>query len=270
MASRRLTVALLVAILGALPAWAGPQHVAFLTDLTVDGPVDGDVVAFAGDVILGPNARVRGNVVAFHGSVRRHAGAQVDGRALAISSFAGFDIVQAGQTDPRFGPAVVLLSMGGWLTAATLLAFLLPGRLRYGVWLFPHLGVKVVVVGVLLYATFIAACVAALGFGVRLGLPLIVTLVVAFLAAKAVGLTILGGSLGVWMLRLVRAAPPLTLEVVVGVTVLLLVRFLPVVGGLVWEGVSIVAVGAGLFTALTALQPVPPALSHGAPSGEPR
>jgi len=269
MASRRLTVALAVLILGAVPAAASPQHVAFLTDLTVDGPVDGDVVAFAGDVILGPNARVTGNVVAFHGTVHRHAGARVDGRALAISSFAGFDIVQAGQTDPRFGPAVVLLSMGGWLTAATLLAFLLPGRLRYGVWLFPHLGVKVVVVGVLLYLTFVAACVAALGFGARLALPLIVTLVVAFLAAKAVGLTILGGTLGSWMLRVIRAAPPLTLEVVVGVTVLLLVRFLPVVGGLVWEGISIVAVGAGLFMALTALQPVPPALSHGAPTGQP-
>jgi hypothetical protein len=267
MASRRLTVAAIALLLGALPAWASPQHVALLTDITVDGPVDGDVVAFAGDVVLGPHARVSGNVVAFHGTVLRHADARVDGRALSISSFAGFDIVQAGEADPRFGPAVVLLSVGGWLTAATLLAFLLPGRLRYGVWLFPHLGVKVVVVGVLLYLTFIAACVAALGFGAQLAPPLIATLVVAFLAAKAVGLTILGGSLGAWLLRAVRAAPPLTLEVVVGVALLLLVRFIPAVGGLAWEAMSIVAVGAGLFTTLTAFRPASGALTHGAGVG---
>lgn len=261
MASRRLTLLAVALVIGSSPVWAGPQHVAMLSDLTVDGAVDGDVVAFAGDVYLGPEARVTGHVVAFHGTVHRDPGAHVEGRALSISSFAGFDIVEAGESDPRFAPAVVLLSMGGWLTAATLLAFLLPGRLRYGVWLFPRLGLKVVAVGVLLYLTFIAACVAALGFGPGLAVGLIATLVVVFLAVKAVGLTVLGGALGGWMLRAVRSAPPLTVEVAVGVAAMLLVRFVPIVGGLVWEAVSIVALGAGVFTALTALRLASPAVS---------
>jgi hypothetical protein len=127
--------------------------------------------------------------------------------------------------------------------------------------LFPRLGLKVVAVGVLLYLTFIAACVAALGFGPGLAVGLIATLVVVFLAVKAVGLTVLGGALGGWMLRAVRSAPPLTVEVVVGVAAMLLVRFVPIVGGLVWEAVSIVALGAGVFTALTALRLTSPAVS---------
>ena len=145
--------------------------------------------------------------------------------------------------------AVRMLTSGGWLVVTTTLAFAMATRLRYGVWLFPRLGLKVLVLGTAAGVTFFAAVVAALGLGPTLGVPMAAALTVVFFALRAVGLTVIGGSIGGVVLRHRFGHPlPLTAEVFVGVTLLLLVRFVPLVGGVLWTLCSLAALGTAILT----------------------
>ena len=137
-----------------------------------------------------------------------------------------------------------LLTSGGWLLVTTALAFLLPTRMRYGMWMVPVLGFKVVFLGVMVGLTLVAALVAVLGLNPALGVSLATAVMVAFFAGKAIGLTVLGGWAGAVVLRRwIRHPLPITLEVFVGMLVLLALRFLPVIGGTLWIMVSLTALG---------------------------
>ena len=69
-----------------------------------------------------------------------------------------------------------------------------------------------------------------------------------FLLGKAYGLAVLGGVLGMFVMRRLGSRRlPLTASVFIGVGLLLLTRMLPAVGELAWTVVSITALGAGVF-----------------------
>ena len=130
------------------------------------------------------------------------------------------------------------------MLVTTGLAFLFPARMRFGVWALPAVGMKVVALGMLTGLTIVAALIAALGLGPGLGVPLVAGLMVVFFAAKAVGLTVLACWLGsVLIQRCSRHPAPISLEVFVGVLVLLGLRFLPVVGDTAWIIISLIALG---------------------------
>ncbi len=262
-----LTTLVICWSLGNAPVEAAPSLTAVLADLVVDGPVDGDVVVFAADLVLGENARVTGDAVAVGGSIRleagaevgRHvlavlgttevaAGATVDGRVLSFASLGSLAEHQgAGPSSPRVSVAVRLLGSGGWLLVTTGLAFLFPIRLRYGAWALPPLSYKVPALGALVALTVTASLVAALGLGPALGVPLIAGLMVVFFAGKAAGLTVLSCAAGAWVLRRWLHHPlPITLEVFVGMLVLLALRFLPFAGETLWSLLSIMALGASI------------------------
>ena len=240
------------------PAEAGPSETAVLSDLAVDGEVDGDVVVFGADLVLGANARVTGDAVAVGGDVRVASGAEVGrhvlavlgsaevsstadigGRVLSFSSLASLaQRPGVAPTSPRVSVAVRLLASGGWLLVATGLAFLFPVRMRYGAWALPPLGFKVPALGFLVALTVTASLFAALGFGPVLGVPLIAGLMVIFFAGKALGLTVLSCVVGSAVLRRWLHHPlPISLEVFVGMLALLGLRFLPVAG----EALSVVS-----------------------------
>jgi hypothetical protein len=271
-AERRLIVALVVAVAAAAapPVAATPRTTVF-NDIVVNERIDGDVVAFEADVLLGPNADVEGDVVVVSGHLRldpnarvgRHVltifgtldaapEARVGGRVLAFSSLSNV-LLRPGQRTPlHVDLAVRLLTSGGWLLITTGLAFVWPTRLRYGVWVLPRLGLEVAVLGLAAAITFFAAVVAVLGLGPTVGVPLAAALTLGFFALRAIGLTVAGGLLGAAVLRRVGArAMPLTLEVFLGVVVLLVIRFLPWLGGLVWSAVAIVALGTGIMALAT-------------------
>ena len=88
---------------------------------------------------------------------------------------------------------------------------------------------------------------AVLGFGPSLGVPLLAGLMIFFFAAKCLGLTVIGCVLGMWLLRRWLHHPlPISLEVFVGMLILLAVRFLPVAGETLWSLLSVMALGASL------------------------
>jgi len=270
MAERRLSrFATILLLLSAIPgaAEAAPGRTATLTDLEVNGFIDGDAVVFGADLILGENAVVTGDAVAVGGDLRvaegaevgRHAvavfgraevatGADVGGRVLSFASLANLtQQSDATGRSPRVTFAMRLLTSGGWLLVTTGLAFLFPIRMRYGSWAVPVAGLKIPALGLLVVLTVAASLVAVLGLGSGLGVPLVAALMVAFFAAKTVGLTVLGCFVGSSVLgRWIHHPLSISLEVFVGVMVLLAVRFLPLVGETMWNLISIFALGASI------------------------
>ncbi len=239
---------LLLAVAGV--ASAGGGRVAALSELRVNERVEGDVVVMGGDVVLGPQARVSGDVITFFGTVEAAPTAQVDGHVIAVGSLAEVRLLPMGAAgEPHLQLALRLLMMGGWLLVTSLIAFLAPGRVRFGTWLVGRTGFKSLVLGVLVAITLVAALVAAMALGPTIGLPLVVTLGAVLLAVKTLGLTVLGGVLGGRLLGTLRSRPlPLTVEVFVGVAVLLLARLVPVLGEALWTLTVIVSLGAAVFT----------------------
>ena len=282
----RIYLFLLVPLLVSGAAAADSGRTAVLSDLRIDDRVAGDVVVFGADLELGPGARVEGDAVAVGGDIRvakgavvtRHVvavlggaevpvDADIGGRVLCFSSPATLLSASSArggslQTDI----SMRLLAAGGWLLVTTGLAFLFPTRMRYGAWAVPALGIKVPALGMMAGLTVFASLIAALGLGPVLGVPLVGGLMVIFFIARAVGLTVLGCWIGAIVLRRwVRHPLPISLEVFVGVLVLLAVRFLPVVGETMWTLISLAALGASIAVMSVStdlMRPEPASANH--------
>jgi hypothetical protein len=273
MAKPRLIGAILVSFL-LIPhislALGAPGRFSALTEVEVNDEVAGDVVALAGDVLLGPEAEVHGHVVAVFGKVQRAPGAQVDGRVIAVSSLGGLQLADSNETGAaRLQAALRFLTAGVWLFATTLIALLWPGRIRFGVWLVPSIGAKMLVLGVLMAITLFAALVAVVGLGPTLGVPLFGALAVAFLLVRAFGLAVLGAVVGSRLLhRVTSRSVPITAHVFIGVAVMLAARFLPFVGSVIWTCLTVAALGTALFT--VALAPDRSAVRTAGSTGSPR
>ena len=73
-------------------------------------------------------------------------------------------------------------------------------------------------------------------------------LMVLFVAVKAVGLAVIGADLGRRAVaRSGFSTLPTSVDVFIGVALLLFIRLLPWVGGFFWAAVSVFALGAGAF-----------------------
>lgn len=222
------------------------------TDLEVNGRVAGDVVVVAGDLYLGPEAQVEGDAIAVLGFVHRQDGASVAGKVIALPSLASLEPAAADVSSPGLRIGLFMIVAGLWLLVTTGLAVVRPAAMRRATRGLAGSGPRMVALGALALATLFAALVAVLGLGPEWGVPLAGTLMVIFVVFKAIGLAVGGAVIGRVVLR---RAPAITgsvsIEVFVGVLVLLLLRLVPVVGGFLWGLVSIVALGVGVFSAVT-------------------
>ncbi|MEF2278954.1 polymer-forming cytoskeletal protein [Deinococcus sp. YIM 134068] len=168
-------------------------------DLTVSGPVRGNVIAVGGDVTLSPSARVDGEVITLFGDVRRQEGARVTGRVNALLGRAPGDTA-AIQTAPPSGlsaaTATAFRPLLGWLGGAAWgpIFLLLTGGmllLLFVTGVAPtlarrqrHAPVRTLALGVLALAVLI---------GPALGLALVGLLVPALLATAFALLTLATG-----------------------------------------------------------------------------
>jgi hypothetical protein len=246
---------------------AAPGRAAVLTDLEVNESIEGDVVVFGADLVLGAQARITGDAVAVGGNVRivpgaeigRHVvavfgvveidgDAEIGGRVLSLSSLASLATGAGVAERPRrVSFAMRLLASGGWLLVTTGIAFLFPIRMRLAAWSVPGFGVRIPAVGLMIALTAVVSLLAALGLGPGFGVPLVAALMVVFFIAKSLGLTVLGCVVGTWVLRRwVHHPLPISLEVFVGVLVLLALRFMPVLGETLWTLISVIALGASI------------------------
>lgn len=243
-----------VIVVGLVASWAAadtaPARVAAMSELEINERVAGDVVAIGADVVLGPEASVSGHAVSIFGKVHVSPGATVEGRVIAVDSLASLTVDRvSGAEGRRADLGVKLLVAGGWLVATTLTAFLWPARVRRGASTLREQGFRTVALGLMMALTLVAALIAVIGLGPVMGVPLAVTIAVVFTAAKVLGLAVLGAGIGELLLRSLVPGRivPVTVDVLVGVGVMLMARFVPVVGGAAWTVFVVVALGAAIF-----------------------
>lgn len=240
-------------VMASASAEATPDVFKLATDLEVNSKISGDVVVLAGDLTLGPEARIQGDAVAVLGTIHLDEGAQVDGRVIALSSLSALDPDPIrGGSSSSLRPGLFLVTGGCWLVVTTLLAFIWPLRLRSAVGDLRRAGWRLALLGLVVVVTMFAALVAVLGLGPIWGVPLAGCLMVIFLMVKAVGLAVVGARIGGWVpARLTGQSRPISLDVFIGVAILLMVRLIPILGGTLWSLVSVVALGVGMFSILS-------------------
>ena len=219
-------------------------------DATVNGTVDEDVVVINGTLTLGDTARVAGDVSLVRSDLTRAPGAVVEGEVEERS-------------EVGFGRAGAVFSFLVWLgfTIVVLLAGLLfaavAGRqLSRAVALLTGtvggtlLGALVVWVGI--------PILAVLAFVTLVGIPLGFALLLFLLPALwFLGYLVAGARLGAWLLGLMNrpaAADHPYLAALLGVLVLQVVMWVPVLGGLVWILAGVLGAGALALLAWRAWQ----------------
>lgn len=168
-------------------------------DLTVRGPVSGNVIAVGGNVTLAPGARVDGEVITLFGDVRRAPGAQVSGRVNALLGHAPGDATALETAPPpglsvataaAFRPLLGWLGGAAWsrvfvvLTGAMLLGLFVAGVAPMLARRQRHAPLRTLALGVLALAVLI---------GPALGLALVGLLVPALLATAFALLTVATG-----------------------------------------------------------------------------
>jgi hypothetical protein len=249
----KLLIPLLILACAAVSS-ASDRATAVGKDLRIDGPVDGDAVVIVGDLTLGSSASVTGDAIAILGTVVQEPGAVVEGRTIAVTSLATLDLDPNVHRQPgTTAMGLVLLSVGGWLAVITALAYLMPRMTARGIAGVMALSWRLPVLGLLTVATVVAALVAVLGLGPNLGVPMAAVIIAFFVALKALGLAILGGIVGRFVLdRIGFEDAPLPSHVLFGALPLILIRFVPAVGGPTWSLISILAWGGGFFAVIAA------------------
>lgn len=214
----------------------------------IAGRVLGEVVSVGGSVYLESTAIVDGTAVAIGGTVELSPGAQLYGEQVSIG------LSSLGWLWPRIGSFNLYRWRQG-LALGRLLTVVFLGCICY--WLLPRpIGriastvnanpAKASLLGLLAYLAAIPLTI--LFILTILGIPLVPVLWLLIVAARFLGQVALGLLAGRWL------APYLKLEVadmalaLLGLVVLALISFLPVIGGLASLFYGIVGFGAAIWT----------------------
>jgi hypothetical protein len=225
--------------------------VAVLGDVTVTSEVIGDVVAVGGKVELGPGALVRGDVVALGGAVTGPG--RVSGRVAAAGGFGLVGPGAAGASGGRVSAlGLGLLRAGVWLTVGSLVILALPGRVR-------SLGSRVaaerwrsLLVGALAVGVWLAVVVLALAVtNSPLGIACVLAAVGVLLAVKLAGVVAVAWVVGRALARVLPAGMRgETARTGTALFALLALALVPVVGPAVWLLVNVVGIGAAVGAVL--------------------
>lgn len=222
----------------------------------VTGSVTGDVIVLGGNVVLGPEARVRGDVFAVGGTVDAAPGATVGGRTVAhpTASAAWLTLLEGPSLGAGAGTPLVigakLALLAAWM-ALTLLLFAASGRdllaTSEGVRREP---LRCFLTGL---TAVLALALTAVAFGVLAppiaGAPLLVLVVLFALLLKLWGMVAVFHAVGTYTLRAARRPRALALNAAtLGLLILGVAKFVPVAGAWVWTVATLIGVGASLTT----------------------
>lgn len=216
--------------------------------VTVDGTVSGDIVAVGGAVTLGPTARVFGDVTAVGGSVNRHPESMVSGEVSRITVAESF---RFGWSDFGWGPwpwgwvnfPLTLLYVAGLFALASLVLAWIPDRVHA---IEEHMETNAgrsIVIGLL-----------AVVLLVPLTLVLILTIIGApllwlgYFAAKMLGYVALVSIVGRKVTDSFAPESGPAWQLVVGVVIVAVLRYVPFFGGLFSLVATVWTVGAVLDT----------------------
>lgn len=217
-------------------------------NVTVFGRVEGTITALGGFVFLKPGSYVGGEIVSIGGEVIKEPGADFAGRATPIYM-------------PRFIPSFATLLKGGWLALwstisvlvligflglAVLIIALVPDHMKVVVKSLDHSFWVMLLWGLawMVLIVPIAALLAISIIGVIL-IPVEILLVVLALIVGYIAVAIL---IGKHILGSFVKKPLPFVDAIIGIAVLFLIGFVPVVGAVIKAFLLIAGFGAVLAT----------------------
>jgi cytoskeletal protein CcmA (bactofilin family) len=211
--------------------------VAFGSTVNVAGAVEGDIELYGSTIALLSGSQVRGDIQLYGGKWTKSPGAQLEGRVFDHSKHGDWFFASIG----RF--SFPLLSILTWVALGILLTSLLPEHVML---------VRATVVsttrrslGIGLLSALLTPPVLVVLVALILSIPLAIIVAIGLVAAWALGTVAIGWLVGEYILR--TFAPhrnTRTMQVVVGLTVLVLAGSLPYIGWLVTVGAGLLGLGA--------------------------
>lgn len=222
--------------------------------IVIQGEVQGDVVAFGSSVII--DGMVHGNITAYGGSVTLEGNSSVDGDvhvcqgALTTGSdehlHGNFDgcpknVDQLLTSDA--GPSVRFWVSVLWIGLGALLMLLLPEHVMLVRTTIKSKMRRSLVLGIL--STLLALPVLAILMALIISIPLAIIVALGLIAAWTLGTVAVGSLLGEYIVHAVAPQRNTrTMQVVVGLTVLVLAGSLPYIGWLISIGAGLLGLGA--------------------------
>ncbi len=227
---------------------AGPV-VAIGGSIRVDGTIDGPAVAIGGGVELGPNAVVHGPAVSLGGKTRRSEGSRIGGPIVdlpgagVLGRFAAiFAYIGAASAAIYF---IAKASAGvGWIVLAVVLVALFPKPLRQTKDHLDRRFPESALAGLIAWpGLFIISLTLLVSI---IGAPLVPLLLTIAAAAYVWGFAAIAYLLGE-RLSMGRWKSPFA-SIIVGMLILKLLQWVPIVQWIVFSAVAIVGVGASILS----------------------
>ena len=210
--------------------------VVFSGNLLIDGNVEGDVTLFGSSLVLKPDAMVNGTIYAC-GTQPKFEKGSFHGHVVGCTG--SISQLFYGEMDANFR----FWSLVTWLALGLLLTYLLPEHLMLVRLTSLQKTRRSVVLGLL--TILLSLPVLAILIALIVSIPLAILVMIGLVIAWAMGVVAVSSMIGEYILRRVASQYNMrTWQVVIGITVLMLVGWLPYIGLVVQIGVGLLGLGA--------------------------
>ena len=228
--------------------------ISFGGPVTIDGQVDGNVVTFGGNVVV--TGKVNGNVTLYGGNLNLQSAAYVNGDIHVCGGQLAEDTNSELHGDVFTCPKSIgelFLSDGGpsfhfwftlaWIILGMLLSTLLPEHVMFVRSTVQNKTKRSLALGFL--TILLAPAILVVLITLIISIPLAILVAIVLLAAWALGTVAIGTLIGDWLLRSIAPQHNTRLtQVIVGIALLTLVGYLPVIGFITSIGTGLLGIGA--------------------------
>jgi len=211
--------------------------VAFNSDVVIAGTVDGNIELYGGNVILHSGSDVYGDIHLYGGHWARGTSTQLHGTVIDHTKNVGWLFTNISGFSFSFWSLLI------WVTLGILLTSLLPEHVMLVRTTAVSKMRRSLVIGLL--SILLAPPVLVVLIALVLSIPLAIIVGLGLLAAWALGVVAIGWHLGDYIMRKVAPHQNTRLvQIVVGLTVLVLAGSLPYIGWLITIGAGLLGLGA--------------------------
>jgi len=211
--------------------------VAFNSDIVIEGEVDGNINVYGGTITLQPGSHMNGDVHLYGGHWIKKQGIQLHGTISDETHNADWLFPNVGSFRFSFWLLIIWVALGVVLTS------LLPEHVMLVRTTVVSKTRRSVVIGLL--SVLLAPPVLLVLIALVLSIPLAIIVGLGLIAAWGLGTVSIGWLVGEYIMR--KVAPHRNtrlVQIVVGLTVLVLAGSLPYIGGLISMGVGLLGLGA--------------------------
>ena len=211
--------------------------IAFNSDVVIRGTVDGDIKLYGGNVILQSGSHVHGDINLYGGHWTQGTSTQIDGAVIDRTEH--LDSLLLGNGGFRFSVWSLLI----WVGLGILFTSLFPEHVMLVRTTVISKARRSFVIGLL--SILLAPPVLVVLIALVLSIPLAIIVGLGLIAAWALGTVAIGWHIGDYIMR--KVAPHQNtrlMQIVVGLTVLVLAGSLPYIGWLISIGAGLLGLGA--------------------------